>query len=324
MNRPSKRSQPNVLSQASLRNFAPAHRRLLLTAIPAIAGLLLISACGGSGSASASSASSAPSAGGSNAAGGQGNGRFPGTSGEIAAESGTTLQVQNTSSQTAVNYSSSTRITNTVPATAADVKVGMCVVARPATSSTNASASSTTVAAATVVVSDPVNGSCTSGIGDGAGGFPAAGASGFAGRFRNGSRPSGAPSPGAGGFNRAAFGANGLVTHVDGASFVVASRRREIGAAASPSASASASASQTITNVTVTTTSATTYSKTLSATSTALAVGECVTAIGKTDDTGAVTASSIAIEAKVNGGCASGFGRGPGGFGANAAGGSSG
>jgi hypothetical protein len=56
-----------------------------------------------------------------------------------------------------------------------------------------------------------------------------------------------------------------------------------------------------------------------------LAVGECVTAIGKTDDTGATTASSIAIEAKVDGSCSTGFGRRPGGFGnTNAAGGTGG
>lgn len=75
----------------------------------------------------------------------------------------------------------------------------------------------------------------------------------------------------------------------------------------------------------MTTTSSTKYSETVTANSSALAVGECVTAIGKTDDTGAVAASSIAIEAKVNGGCSTGFGRRVGGFGgAIAAGGSGG
>jgi hypothetical protein len=299
---------------------------LLLTAAPAVAGLLLVSACGGSGSAAASSASSASSAPSAGSSDGAGNGRFPGASGEIAAESGSTLQVQNTSSQTAVTYSSSTRITNTVPATAADVKVGMCAVARPATGTGSPSASSstpsTTVAAATVVLSDSVNGSCNGGFGGaGAGG---SGGGGFAGRFGNGSgapRPSGSRSPGAGGFNRGAFGANGLIKSVDGSSFVVESRRRAFGSSESPSSSAS----PTITNVTVTTTSSTKYSKTVTATSAALAVGECVTAIGKTDDTGAVTASNIAIEQKVNGSCSTGFGRGPGGFGgASGSGGASG
>ena len=300
---------------AALSALSPARRRLLLSAAPAVAGLLLVSACGGSGSASASSASSAPSAGSSNAPGGQGNGRFPGASGEIAAETGTTLQVQNTSSQTAVTFSSGTRITNTVAATAADVKVGMCAVARPATGAGNSSGSSspsTTVAAATVVLSEAVNGSCTGGFGGGTG-F-GGGAIGFPGRFANGSaapRPSGSRSPGAGAFIRGAFAADGLVTKVDGSSFVVESRRRAFGSSASPSSSAS----PTVTNVTVTTTASTKYSKTVTATSSALAVGECVTAVGKTDDTGAVTAASIAIQAKVDGSCSTGFGRGPGGFG---------
>lgn len=308
---------------ASFSALPPARRRLLLTAAPAIAGLLLVSACGGSGSASASSASSAPAAGNSNAAGGQGNARFPGATGEIAAETGSTLQVQNTSSQTAVTYSSTTRITNTVTATAADVKVGMCAVARPATGSNNSS-STTTVAAATVVLSDPVNGSCTGGFGGATGAGFSSGAGGFARRFGDGSpppRPSASRSPGAGGFNRVAFGANGLITKVEGSSFVVRSERRAFRGGATPSGAAS----PTVTDVTVTTTSSTRYSKTVTATPAALAVGECVTAIGKTDDTGAVTASSIAIGAKVNGSCSTGFGRRPGGFGGtNAAGGNSG
>jgi hypothetical protein len=49
-----------------------------------------------------------------------------------------------------------------------------------------------------------------------------------------------------------------------------------------------------------------------------------VTAIGKTDDTGAIAATSIAIEAKVNGSCSTGFGRGAGGFGGGGAGGTGG
>jgi hypothetical protein len=305
--------------------FTPARRRLLLSAAPAVAGLLLVSACGGSGSAAASSASSAPSAGSSNAPGGQSNGRFPGASGEIAAETGSTLQVQNTSSQTAVTFSSSTRITNTVAATAADVQVGMCAVARPATGTGNSAATatpSTTVAAATVVLSEPVNGSCTGGFG----GFGGAGFGGGTGGFPSGfpsraPRPSGSRSPGAGGFNRGAFGADGLISHINGGSFVVQSQRRGFGASSSPSSTAS----PFVTDITVTTSSSTKYSKTVTANSSALAVGECVTAVGKTDDTGAVASSTIAIEAKVNGSCSTGFGRRPGGFGGtNGAGDSSG
>lgn len=307
---------------------APTPRWLLLSAAPAVAGLLLVSGCGGSGSASASSASSAPSAGNSNAPGGPGNGQFPGAFGEIAAESGSTLQVQNTNSQTAVTYSSSTRITDTVAATAADLKVGMCAVARPAPGTGSSSANptpATTVAAATVVLSDPVNGSCTAGFG-GFGGIALAGpggrTSGFPSRLPSrtprsiGSRPTGA-----GGLNRGAFGADGLIVKLDGSSFVVQSQRRAFGASGSPSSTSS----PTTTDITVTTSSSTKYSKIVTVNSSALAVGKCVTAVGKTDDTGAVAATSIAIEAKVNGSCSTGFGRRAGGFGTkDGAGGSSG
>jgi hypothetical protein len=65
--------------------------------------------------------------------------------------------------------------------------------------------------------------------------------------------------------------------------------------------------------VTVTTTRATTYQQTAKATKAALKVGQCATAIGSTDDTGAVTARSIAVSPPMNGACG-GFG-GFGGFG---------
>lgn len=310
----------------------PARLRLLLIAAPAVAGLLVVSACSGSGSASSASGSSVSSAGSANGPGGRGgsgSGRFPGATGEIAAETGTTLQVQNSTSQTAVSYSTSTRITNTVAVTAAEVKVGMCALARPAAVAGNSPASSPAkpfaanrpVVAATVTLSDPVNGSCTGGFGGagtrpGAGGFPSAGASGFRSRFGNASagnaahRPSGNRSPGAG-FNRGAFGADGLITRVDGSSFVVESHRGAFG----PNSSPSSSAAPAVTDITVTMTSTTKFVRTVSATPAALTVGECVTAIGQADDTGAIAARSIAIEMKVDGSCSTDFGRGRGGFG---------
>jgi len=58
----------------------------------------------------------------------------------------------------------------------------------------------------------------------------------------------------------------------------------------------------------VTTTATTTYTKTVSASANDLAVGQCVTAVGTADDTGAVTASFIASEPAVNGECTGGFG----------------
>ncbi|MBV8540423.1 MAG: hypothetical protein JO063_00975 [Pseudonocardiales bacterium] len=62
----------------------------------------------------------------------------------------------------------------------------------------------------------------------------------------------------------------------------------------------------------VTTTATTTFSKTVATDHAALAVGECVTAFGPSDDTGAVTASSISIRQPGPRGCQGGFG-GPGG-----------
>jgi hypothetical protein len=67
--------------------------------------------------------------------------------------------------------------------------------------------------------------------------------------------------------------------------------------------------------VKVTTTSATTYTKTVKATAKDLAIGQCVTAVGASNDTGAVTATAIASQPPVNGECSPGFGAGPAGAG---------
>jgi hypothetical protein len=74
------------------------------------------------------------------------------------------------------------------------------------------------------------------------------------------------------------------------------------GGTASPSATPSTS------TVKVTTTSATTYTKTVKATAKDLAIGQCVTAVGSANDTGAVTATAIASQPPVNGECNAGFG----------------
>jgi uncharacterized membrane protein len=72
------------------------------------------------------------------------------------------------------------------------------------------------------------------------------------------------------------------------------------------------------TDTTVTVNATTTYSKVESATSSALAVGQCIAAVGSTDDTGAVTAKTIGISKAGPNGCTQGFGgRGAGGRGGN-------
>src|SRR5439155_20648347 len=84
-----------------------------------------------------------------------------------------------------------------------------------------------------------------------------------------------APRPS--GTNNAGRGA-GKVTAVAGNGFTVQQDNRETGAT---------------TDIQVTVDNTTTYSKLEAATATALKVGECVSATGQTDDTGAVTAKSI-------------------------------
>jgi len=98
-------------------------------------------------------------------------------------------------------------------------------------------------------------------------------------------RPSDMPSGGPGG-DRTRFGTIGEVTAVSGAGFTVTSGQGD---------------------VTVTVTGDTTYTTTATATADAVRVGACVNAQGDTDDTGALTATSISISAKVDGQCTGGF-----------------
>lgn len=299
-------------------------RRLALGGAVLTATGLLLAGCGGGSSNTSGSAGASSAAAG--ATGQSANRQFPGASGEVAAINGTTLQVQNSQSQTAVSYTGTTTFTKTVTAAASALKAGLCAVARPARSDSSGAASGgaasgaaattqpTQVAAATVELSQPVNGSCTGGFGDfgGAGGFDRAGGArpGGVGTARPSGRPSSFPSGArdrAGGF---AAGATGKITSVSGSTFTVASVRfsRPSGGEANATAGPTASPSSTTTIVTVTTGSTTTYTETVSATATAVQVGSCVTALGKSDDTGAISATSIAISAKQNGQCGSGFG----------------
>ena len=266
--------------------------------IPALAGIgivaLVTTGCGSAGSTAApvvasSSASPAPSS--SQVA-------FPGVFGTAAAVSGSSMEVQNpTSGQVTVTFSTSTVITDTVTAAATDVTAGSCVtvIGQPPASGS----ASTSVTATTVTISTPVNGSCT-----GAGGF--GGGAGFGGGGPRGSfspnpsfsaRPR--PSGSAGAFGAGFGGANGKVTSVSASGFVVQGRNRAAGGA---------------TSVTVTTTASTKYLKVVTAHSSALKVGECITAVGSTNSIGSVAARTIRISQPGPNGCATGF-RGRGGFG---------
>jgi hypothetical protein len=280
-------------------------RRILLAASPVAVVAVLLTGCGASAKSSPTTSNSA------SAQASSGQRRFPGASGELVAMSGSTLQVQNTSSQTTVSYSASTTFTKTVAASASAVAVGLCATARPAatpSSSPSPSGSGSTrptaFTAATVLLTAPVNGDC---------GFGRAG--------QGGQRPSGLPSrstsdgngqpPSAGAAasggrglrGGAGFGATGKIISVTGTSFVVENSRP-------PRASGQpGSTTPATTDVTVSTTPTTTFRQTVKASSSALSIGSCVTAMGRADDTGAIAATSIAVQPKMNGTC--GFG-GPG------------
>lgn len=321
------------------------HRRLLLSAPTAALAVTILAGCGGGGDDATDATGAQTAANGQatdNGAGqptgapsaSQGTNRtFPGASGQIADVTGKTLQVQNTSTQTAVTWTDSTKITNSVSATKADLSVGDCVQIRDTAQESVSGAGGTSdpvagqptpaaivdanaaIEASSVAISDAVDGACTSGIG----GLPGLG----------GSRPQGAPQgmpqgapqgapqgmpegapSGAGSGTRpdgarGAFGggANGKVVKIDGDAVTVESTRP-----AMPSSDGSTSTGEaTTTTRTVTLTSGTTYTKTVSATASALKVGSCVTALGTADDAGAISATSIAISPAVNGACTGGM-----------------
>jgi hypothetical protein len=302
----------------------PAIRRTL--GATASAGLVigLLAACGSGNTASAAdnSATTNNSAGastGTGAGGGTGRG-FPGVNGQIAAVSGKTLQVQGSNSQTAVTYTTSTALTQVVSAAESALAVGKCVSVTPvastdtsATGSTGAADTSTPITAASVSISDPVNGSCSTfgGTGGGFGGRPA-GATGATGSFTPPAGASGATGAtgargGRGGFG----GANGTVASISGDTMTVTMTR--------PAAATGATGASAITTSTrtVTLTSSTTYTKSEKAADSALTVGKCVSAQGTTDSTtGALTANSITIRPATDGTCSTGLGGGAGGPGA--------
>jgi hypothetical protein len=274
---------------------------------PALAGLgivvLGVTACGGSsGNAATPAATIASSAApGSSPTPSAGQAAFPGVVGTAAAVSGSSLEVQNpTSGQVTVTFTTSTPITDTVSVTAKDVTVGSCVtvVGKPPTTGSAA----TSVTATSVTVSAPVKGECTGG---GAGGFGGFGRSGGAGATP---RPSFSPRPrptgSRGAFGNGTFGgANGKVTSVSATGFIVQGRNRAAG-----------SGTATDTSITVITTSASKYLKTVTASASALKVGQCITAAGTANSIGAVAARSIRISQPGPSGCVSGF-VGRGGFG---------
>lgn len=213
--------------------------------------------------------------------------RMPGANGKVAAVDGSTAQVQSQQDgQVAVTWNGSTTFTRQVDATLSDVEVGSCVLVTPADLPTTDDAdppteAPTEVVAGSVRITPKVDGSCG-----------AAGPGGPAGPPDGVEPPTGAP-PGAGGDGaplqmRGAFAAMGEVTAVSAAGFTVASTR--------PGADAT-------TSVAVTVDGDTSYTTTATASAADVEVGVCVQASGTSDDTGALTATRIAVSPPQDGEC---------------------
>lgn len=209
-----------------------------------------------------------------------------GAAGTVAAVSATDIQVQNPrTGQVRVTFTPSTSFTKTVPGTAGDLVVGDCTMA---TGATNADPTAPLTATSVLISPASADGTCSpSGVGGprGArrgGGGPDSSAPG-------GATPSGSPNRPAGAGRGRGGIALGKITSISGAGFVV-----QLGA------------SDTTRSIAITTT--TTITKTVPTDKTGLAVGECVSALGPSDDTGTVEASSISIRQPGPNGCQGGFG----------------
>jgi Domain of unknown function (DUF5666) len=206
-------------------------------------------------------------------------GQFPGASGKVAAVTEGTAQVQGMQGQVAVSWTAATSFTKEVSAALEDVEVGSCV----AVSATDQAASGsvtppTAVTAATVRVTRPTGGRACGAAGPDAGSGP---------RFE-GPPPSGAPSGGPRPQVRAFGGAVGEVTAVSATGFSVASRLP---------------GSAQVRTVTVTVAATTTYTTTAPGAASDVKVGVCVLAEGTTDDTGAVSATTVAVSVPHDGAC---------------------
>jgi Domain of unknown function (DUF5666) len=270
--------QPAV-SAVRARHRGALARSCLALAAGALA--LTVAAC------SSSTPTAAPPSPTQAARGGGGGNQPQGAFGTAAAVSKTSIEVQSRQDgQVTVKFTGSTAFTNTVKASLSDVKAGMCVVAVAATGG----AQPAKLTARTVQISAATAKGCAAGAFGGFGGN--------ASRTPDPSRrprPSGANRPG-GEFGRAF----GKVTAVSATGFTVQGVAR---------------GSNPATTTTVTVNASTTYTKTAVATSSALAVGVCIAALGPADDTGAVTARTIAVSKPGSTGCAGGLGGGAGGRG---------
>jgi hypothetical protein len=195
----------------------------------------------------------------------------PAAAGTVAAVTAANIEVQSSSGQVTVNFSGDTTFTDRETATLADVTPNSCVVV---------TGTGQPVLARTVEISTAGPNGCTPGFGGGM-------------RPQNGGgqrATSGSQAPRPSGAN-GARPVVGKVTAASAGGFTVQEDDAQTGATS---------------DVGVTVDASTTYGKSVTANSSALKVGECVSAAGQTDDTGAVTARNIAISQPGPNGCAAG------------------
>lgn len=210
--------------------------------------------------------------------------RMPGANGKVAAVADSTAQVQGMDGQVAVTWTGSTTFTKEVAVALGDVQVGDCVFVGSSDQPSSGSTPPTEVTAATVRITAKSGDSCTAGLRAGPGRSGGSGA----GPQTDGSPPDGATSGGPRPQRRAFGGAAGEVTAVSASGFTVSSVRP---------------GSDTTTPVTVTVDASTTYTTTATGSAADVKVGVCVLANGSTDDTGAVTAQTIAVSQPQDGQC---------------------
>ena len=218
------------------------------------------------------------------------------------------MEVQNQQTgQVTVSWTPSTTFSQLVSVPASSAAAGDCVTV-------NGSSSKGTITAKTVAISQPTAGKCN------AGGF------GSAGRFGGGTRPSGASGRPSGGFpggrpsgatggRRPGFGGSGNLAFASGTVTSTTPTSLVISGFSSATITKNATSSKKpaapkATTVKVKTTSSTTYNENQAAASTNLAVGDCVTAAGSSDSTGAVSATTVRITSTGGQTCTTGFGRG--------------
>lgn len=270
-------------------------RHALWTGVAVAAAMIGLAGCSGGDTTSAQASTAEPSAsstasapGPQDSVGNPGPVGGPAVSGLVAAVAGGVAQVQSTSAQTAVSWTAETAVQRTVTADIGAVTVGSCILAIPTnTGGTSSSAASAEVLASVVTVTDPVDGECTQVGAMGFGGFGGQGGppAGDAGTAQG--RPTGIPSGASGGAAGFAAITAGQVTAIDGFTLSVATTGFD----------------GTEGEAVVSVDDGTTYTHTVAGSVDEIAVGLCMTALGSTDDRGALTATSITLSDSVDGAC---------------------